>query len=62
MKKNMAVSDIGVACHKNMNMVGRKILGSFTVSQRKPNCELEISKNVITGPLGASRIGKSEPT
>lgn len=57
MKKNMAVSDVGVACHKKMNAVGKNILGSFTVSHRKLNCDLDVSKNpIFMGPLSASSM------
>lgn len=31
-KKNIAESDCGVACHKNINKVGKKMLGSLTAS------------------------------
>ena len=45
MKKNMAESDCGVACQRNMNKVGWKILGCFTELQICIMCSLELSIN-----------------
>lgn len=55
MKKNMAVSEVGVACHMNMKRVGHKILGSLTVSHRKTNCDFDCSINPAAAALVAPR-------
>lgn len=55
MKKNMAVSEVGVACHMNMKRVGHKILGSLTVSHRKTNCDFDFSINPPAANLVAPR-------
>lgn len=54
-KKNMAVSEVGVACHMNIKRVGHKILGSLTVSQRKTNCDFDCSINPAAAALVAPR-------
>ena len=45
MKKNMAESDCGVACQRNMNKVGRSMLGCFTEFQICMMRCLELSIN-----------------
>lgn len=57
MKKNIAVSDVGVACHRKIKRVGQNILGSFTVCHRKPSCDFEELMNwaVLAATLGSSR-------
>lgn len=55
MKKNMAVSEVGVACHMNMKRVGHKILGSLTVSHRKTNCDFDCFNNPAAAALVAPR-------
>ena len=54
-KKNMAVSEVGVACHMNMKRVGHKILGSLTVSHRTTNCDFDCSINPAAATLVAPR-------
>lgn len=58
MKKNMAVSDVGVACHRKMKSVGQNILGSFTVCHKKPSWALDVRMNwaVLDTPFGSSRV------
>lgn len=41
----MAVSDVGVACHRKMKRVGQKILGSFTVCHKKASCDFDVLMN-----------------
>jgi hypothetical protein len=45
MKKNIAESDCGVACQRNINKVGNKMLGCFTEVQSCLTCCLELSIN-----------------
>ena len=45
MKKNIAESDCGVACQRNINKVGKKILGCLTEVQSCLTCCLELSTN-----------------
>ena len=42
-KKNMAESDCGVACHKNINNVGKKMSGCLTAVHNCKICCLELS-------------------
>jgi hypothetical protein len=42
-----------------MDVMGRKILGSFVVSHRKCKCDFKISKITIIVPLGACLLAKS---
>ena len=46
-KKNIAVSDVGVACQRNMNMVGRKIAGSLIVFQRTIKFAFALSRATV---------------
>jgi hypothetical protein len=41
-----------------MNVMGRKILGSYIISHRKCKRHFKISKNAIIVPLGASLLAK----
>lgn len=41
----MAESDCGVACQRNINKVGKKMLGCFTEVQSCLMCCLELSTN-----------------
>jgi len=52
-KKNMAVSDVGVACHRKMKRVGQNILGSFTVCHKKPSWDFDELMNwaILDTPL-----------
>jgi hypothetical protein len=56
-KKNMAVSDVGVACHRKMKRVGQKILGSFTVCHKNPSCDFDevINRAVLDTPFESPR-------
>jgi hypothetical protein len=45
MKKNIAESDCGVACQRNMNKVGKKMLGCFTEAHSCLMCCLVLSMN-----------------
>lgn len=49
MKKNIAVSDVGVACQRKINIVGMNMFGSFTVAHRQINWLLDVSKNPRRG-------------
>jgi hypothetical protein len=46
-KKNIAVSDVGVACQRNMNIVGRKIAGSLIVFQRTRKFDFALSRATL---------------
>jgi hypothetical protein len=45
MKKNIAESDCGVACQRNINKVGKKMLGCFTETHSLLMCCLVLSTN-----------------
>ena len=45
MKKNMADSECGVACQRNINKVGKKMLGCFTEVHSCLMCCVEVSIN-----------------